>query len=104
MKKNYLYVIFSGKVEEDDDYNVKYLEYNREPRCYKNKEKAEDYVELLIDDYMKMKSYSPNYEITERYKDENTQLERYFVDIRDKDDYTVFRIEILVLDLAEIIM
>jgi len=104
MKKNYLYVIFSGKVEEDDDYNVKYLEYNREPRYYKNKEKAEDYVELLIDDYMKMKSYSPNYEITERYKDENTQLERYFVDIRDKEDYTVFRIEMLILDLAEIIM
>ena len=32
MKKNQLFVVFGGKVEEDDDYNVKYLEYFREPR------------------------------------------------------------------------
>ena len=63
MKKNQLFVVFGGKVEEDDYYNVTYLEYFREARYYKNKEKAEDYVELLIDDYMKMKSYSQNYEI-----------------------------------------
>ena len=104
MKKNQLFVIFGGKVEEDDDYNVKYLGYFREPRYYKNKEKAEDYVELLIDDYMKMKSYSQNYEITDQYKDDNTQLEKYFIDIRDKNDYTVFRIEMIVMDLNKVIM
>jgi hypothetical protein len=104
MKKNQLFVVFGGKVEEDDDYNVKYLEYFREPRYYKNKEKAEDYVELLIDDYMKMKSYSQNYEITDQYKDDNTQLEKYFIDIRDKNDYTVFRIEMIVVDLNKVIM
>ena len=104
MKKNQLFVVFGGKVEEDDDYNVTYLEYFREPRYYKNKEKAEDYVELLIDDYMKMKSYSQNYEITDQYKDDNTQLEKYFIDIRDKNDYTVFRIEMIVVDLNKVIM
>lgn len=104
MKKNQLFVVFGGKVEEDDNYNVEYLEYFREPRYYKNKEKANDYVELLIDDYMKMKSYSQNYEITEAYLDENTQLEKRIVDIRDKNDYTVFRIEMLILDLNKVIM
>lgn len=104
MKKNQLFVVFGGRVEEDDDYNVTYLEYFREPRYYKNKEKAEDYVELLIDDYMKMKSYSQNYEITDQYKDDNTQLEKYFIDIRDKNDYTVFRIEMIVMDLNKVIM
>lgn len=104
MKKNQLFVVFGGKVEEDDEYNVTYLEYFREPGYYKNKEKANDYVELLIDDYMKMKSYSPNYEIIEAYEDENTQLEKRIVDIRDKNDYTVFRIEMLILDLNKVIM
>ena len=49
MKKNYLYIIFGGRVEEDEDYNVTYIDYPSEPRCYKNKEKANAYVELLID-------------------------------------------------------
>ena len=104
MKKNQLFVIFGGKVEEDEDFNVKYLDYNREPRYYKNKEKAEDYIEVLIDDYMKMKSYSQNYEITEAYKDENTALEKWITDIRDKNDYTVFRIEMTIIDLNKVIM
>lgn len=104
MKKNYLYVIFGGRVEEDEEYNVTYIDYPSEPRYYKNKEKANDYVELLIDYYMKMKSYSQNYEIIEAYKDENTQLEKWITDIRDKNDYTVFRIEMLVIDLAKVIM
>ena len=104
MKKNQLFVVFGGKVEEDDDYNVTYTEYYREPRYYKNKEKANSYVELLIDDYMKMKSYSLNYEIIEAYKDENTALEKYITDIRDKNDYTVFRIEMVVIDLNQVIM
>ena len=51
-----------------------------------------------------MKSYSQNYEITNQYRDENTQLEKYITDIRDKDDYTVFRIEMIVIDLNQIIM
>jgi hypothetical protein len=104
MKKNYLYVIFGGKVEEDEEYNVTYIDYPSEPRYYKNKEKANDYVELLIDHYMKMKSYSQNYEIIEAYRDENTQLEKWITDIRDKNDYTVFRIEMLVIDLSKVIM
>lgn len=104
MKKNNLYVIFGGKVEEDEDFNVTYTEYFREPKSFKNKEKAEAYVEVLIDDYMKMKSYSPNYEITDQYKDENTQLEKYLIDIRDKNDYTVFRIEMIVVNLNNVIM
>jgi hypothetical protein len=104
MKKNYLYVIFGGKVEEDEEYNVTYIDYPSEPRYYKNKEKANDYVELLIDYYMKMKSYSQNYEIIEAYRDENTQLEKWITDIRDKNDYTVFRIEMLVIDLSKVIM
>ncbi len=104
MKKNQLFIIFGGKVDEDDDYNVTYTEYVREPKYFKNKDKAESYVEVLIDDYMKMKSYSPNYEITNQYKDDNTQLEKYFIDIRDKNDYTVFRIEMIVVDLSQIIM
>lgn len=104
MKKNQLFIIFGGKVDEDDDYNVTYIEYVREPKYFKNKDKAESYVEVLIDDYMKMKSYSPNYEITNQYKDDNTQLEKYFIDIRDKNDYTVFRIEMIVIDLNQVIM
>lgn len=104
MKKNNLYVIFGGKVEEDEDFNVTYTEYFREPKSFKNKEKAEAYVEVLIDEYMKMKSYSPNYEITNQYKDENTQLEKYLIDIRDKNDYTVFRIEMIVVNLNNVIM
>jgi hypothetical protein len=104
MKKNYLYVIFGGRVEEDDDYNVTYIDYPSEPRYYKNKEKANSYVELLIDYYMKMKSYSQNYEIIEAYRDENTQLEKWITDIRDKNDYTVFRIEMLVIDLSKVVM
>ena len=104
MKKNQLFVVFGGRVDEDDDYNVKYLEYFREPRYYKNKEKAEDYVELLIDDYMKTKSYSQNYEIIDAYLDENTQLEKWITDIRNKYDYTVFRIEMVIIDLNKVIM
>ena len=104
MKKNYLYVIFGGRVEEDDEYNVTYIDYPSEPRFYKNKEKAKEYVEILIDFYMKMKSYSQNYEIIEAYKDENTQLEKWITDIRDKNDYTVFRIEMLTIDLNKVIM
>ena len=104
MKKNQLFIIFGGKVTEDDDYNVKYLEYFREPRYYKNKDKAEDYVELLIDDYMKTKSYSQNYEIIDAYLDENTQLEKWITDIRNKYDYTVFRIEMVIVDLNKVIM
>ena len=104
MKKNQLFVVFGGKVEEDEDYNVTYTEYYREPRYYKNKEKANAYVELLIDDYMKMKSYSLNYEIIEAYKDENTALEKYITDIRDKNDYTVFRIEMVIIDLNKVVM
>ena len=104
MKKNQLFVVFGGRVDEDDDYNVKYLEYFREPRYYKNKEKAEDYVELLIDDYMKTKSYSQNYEIIDAYLDENTQLEKWITDIRNKYDYTVFRIEMVIVDLNKVIM
>ena len=104
MKKNQLFVVFGGRVDEDDDYNVKYLEYFREPRYYKNKEKAEDYVELLIDDYMKTKSYSQNYEIIDAYLDENTQLEKWITDIRNKYDYTVFRIEMVIIDLNKVVM
>ena len=104
MKKNNLYVIFGGKVNEDDDYNVEYTEYFREPMYFKNKEKANNYVDTLIDDYMKMRSYSLNYEIIEAYKDETSQIEKYITDIRDKNDYTVFRIEMLVLDLSKVIM
>lgn len=104
MKKNQLFVIFGGKVNEDDDYNVEYTEYFREPKYFKNKEKANNYVEVLIDDYMKMKSYSLNYEIIEAYKDESSQLEKYITDIRDKNDYTVFRIEMTVIDLSQVIM
>ena len=104
MKKNQLFVVFGGRVDEDEDYNVKYLEYFREPRYYKNKEKAEDYVELLIDDYMKTKSYSQNYEIIDAYLDENTQLEKWITDIRNKYDYTVFRIEMVIIDLNKVIM
>ena len=104
MKKNQLFVVFGGRVDEDDDYNVKYLEYFREPRYYKNKEKAEDYVELLIDDYMKTKSYSQNYEIIDAYLDENTQLEKWITDIRNKYDYTVFRIEMIIIDLNKVVM
>jgi hypothetical protein len=51
-----------------------------------------------------MKSYSQNYEIIEAYKDENTGLEKYITDIRDKNDYTVFRIEMTVVDLNKVIM
>ena len=104
MKKNQLFVVFGGKVEEDDDYNVTYTEYFREPVYHKNKDKAESYIDVLIDDYMKMKSYSPNYEIIEAYRDENTQLEKWITDIRDKNDYTVFRIEMIVIDLSKVIM
>lgn len=104
MKKNQLFIIFGGKVEEDDDYNVKYIEYFREPMCFKNKEKANAYVETLIDDYMKMKSYSLNYEIIEAYRDETSQIEKYITDIRDKNDYTVFRIEMMVMDLNKVVM
>ena len=104
MKKNQLFVIFGGKVNEDDNYNVEYTEYFREPKYFKNKEKANAYVEVLIDDYMKMKSYSLNYEIIEAYKDESSQLEKYITDIRDKNDYTVFRIEMTVIDLSQVIM
>lgn len=104
MKKNYLYIIFGGRVEEDEEYNVTYIDYPSEPRCYKNKEKANAYVELLIDYYMKTKSYSQNYEIIEAYRDKNTQLEKWITDIRDKNDYTVFRIEMLVIELSNIIM
>ena len=104
MKKNQLFVVFGGRVDEDDDYNVKYLEYFREPRYYKNKEKADDYVELLIDDYMKTKSYSQNYEIIDAYLDENTQLEKWITDIRNKYDYTVFRIEMVIIDLNKVVM
>ena len=104
MKKNQLFIIFGGRVDEDDDYNVKYLEYFREPKYFKNKDKALTYVDTLLDDYMKTKSYSPNYEITEEYKDENTQLEKYITDIRNKYDYTVFRVEMVVIDLQDIIM
>jgi hypothetical protein len=104
MKKNQLFVIFGGKVNEDDEYNVRYTEYFREPKYFKNKEKANAYIEVLIDDYMKMKSYSLNYEIIEAYKDESSQLEKYITDIRDKNDYTVFRIEMTVIDLSQVIM
>lgn len=104
MKKNNLYVVFGGKCNEDEEYNVFYTEYFREPKSFKNKEKAMNYIDVLIDDYMKMKSYSLNYYIDEGYKDENTQLEKYITDIRDKNDYTVFRIEMLVIDLNNVIM
>ena len=104
MKKNQLFIIFGGKVEEDDEYRVVYTEYFREPKYFKNKEKANNYIETLIDDYMKMKSYSLNYEIIEAYKDEGSQIEKYITDIRDKNDYTVFRIEMQVIDLNKVIM
>ena len=104
MKKNQLFIIFGGKVEEDDEYRVAYIEYFREPKYFKNKEKANNYIETLIDDYMKMKSYSLNYEIIEAYKDEDSQIEKYITDIRDKNDYTVFRIEMQVIDLNKVIM
>jgi hypothetical protein len=51
-----------------------------------------------------MRSYSLNYEIIEAYKDENTALEKWITDIRDKNDYTVFRIEMIVMDLNKVIM
>ena len=35
MKKNQLFIIFGGKVDEDDDYNVTYTEYVREPKYFK---------------------------------------------------------------------
>ena len=53
---------------------------------------------------MKMKSYSLNYEIIEAYKDDSSQIEKYITDIRDKNDYTVFRIEMMVIDLNQVIM
>lgn len=102
--RNQLFVVFGATVNEDDNYNVEYLDCFRETRYYKNKEKALDYVELLLDDYMKTKSYSPNYEITETYKDNNSVLEKLITDIRNKYDYTVFRVEMLILDLNEVIM
>ena len=104
MKKNQLFIIFGGKVNEDDEYHVVFTEYFREPMYFKNKEKANNYIETLIDDYMKMKSYSLNYEITETYKDESSQIEKYITDIRDKYNYTVFRIEMQVIDLNKVIM
>jgi hypothetical protein len=104
MKKNQLFIIFGGKVNEDDEYHVVYTEYFREPKYFKNKDKANNYIETLIDDYMKMKSYSLNYEIIEAYKDESSQIEKYITDIRDNNDYTVFRIEMQVIDLNQVIM
>ena len=104
MKKNQLFIIFGGKVNEDDEYHVVYTEYFREPLCFKNKEKAKAYIETLIDDYMKMKSYSLNYKIIEAYRDSTSQIEKYITDIRDKYDYTVFRVEMQVIDLNNIIM
>lgn len=104
MKKNNLYVVFGGKCDEDDDYNVTYTEYFGKYVTFKNKDKANKYVDKLIDDFMKMKSYSLNYEITDSYRLEDTPIETYFTDIRDKNDYTVFRIEIMVIDLNNVIM
>lgn len=106
MKKNQLFIVFGGEFYEYDDGTGYYTKYYREPKYYKNKEKANEYVELLIDDYMKMKSYSHNYKIMDKRKDEeeNTPLEKYITDIRDKEDYAVFRIEMTVIDLSKVIM
>ena len=102
MKKNQLFIIFGGKVEEDDEYRVAYTEYFREPKYFKNKEKANNYIEVLLDDYRK--SYSLNCETVETYKDETSHVEKYITDIRDKNNYTVFRVEMMVLDLDQVIM
>lgn len=102
-KNNNLYVIFGGRCNEDDDYNVYYKDYTPYT-VFKNKEKAHQHIEKLIDDFMKMKSYSLNYEIIEAYKVEDAPIETYFTDIRDKNDYTVFRIEMTIIDLNKVIM
>lgn len=102
MKKNQLFVIFGGKVKEDDEYRVEYTEYSTWAKYFKNKEKANNYIEVLLDDYRK--SYSLNCETVETYKDETSHIEKYITDIRDKNNYTVFRVEMMVLDLDQVIM
>lgn len=102
--KNNLYVVYGGKCDEDDVYNVWYTEFAGEPRLFKNREKAEAYVDELLDGFMKTKCYSHNYLIEETEVTHETPVITYQTDIYDKHDYRCFRVEMLVLDLSNVIM
>lgn len=101
--KNKLYIVYGGNCKEDDDYNVCFTDGLTDPIPFKNREKADNYKESLLDGFMKSKSYSKNYEITEEYE-MNMPLKTKYVEIVDKHNYAVYRVEIIEVDLDKVVL
>ena len=99
--KNMLYMVI-GKKWNDEKEN---WDFN-EPRytVFKNKEKANNFKEELLDKYMKTKSYSPKYTIDEEFRDEEGPIPILVNSIYDKHDDLVYCVEIYEVDLSKIVM
>lgn len=99
--KNMLYIVIGKK------WNNKKELWEQEDQAYvpfKNKEKANNYKETLLDKYMKMKSYSPKYTIEGDYIDEEGPIPMQVSEITDKNGDLVYCVEILMIDLGKVIM
>lgn len=99
--KNMLYIVTNKK------WNDKKEAWELDSRGYmpfKNKEKANDYKEKLLDEYMKMKSYSLKYTIEADYIDEEGSIPMQVSEIIDKNGDLVFLVEIMMIDLSKVIM
>lgn len=102
--KNRLFVVYGGNCEESDEGFVSFTNGLTDPIPFKNKEKADNYKETLLDGFMKTKSYSQNYEITEEDEIVGAPVKTKFVEILNKRNRSVYRVEILEVDLDKIVL
>ena len=101
--KNKLYVVYGGQCEETEEGCIYFTKDLTDPIPFKNKDKADSYKEELIDKFMKTKSYSPNYSITDGIN-LDTPVKTTIVDVLNKQQFAVYRVETLEIDLSKIIL
>lgn len=99
--KNSLYVVYGGYWDKDN--NCFTQPNNIAITTFKNREKAENCVDRLLEGYMRLKSYSMNYKIEETYTDYRP-LKTSITDITDKHGDIVYSVEVVEIDLRKTIM
>ena len=101
--KSKAYVVYGGKwnIEENQFNDINEI---KNYTVFKNREKAEEQVDKLLDGYMKMKSYSMKYTIENSYEADYEPIKTFITNITDKKGDIVFSAELKEIDLSNIIL
>ena len=101
--KSKAYIVYGGKWDIEEN-QFKDLDEIKNYTVFKNRDKAEEQVDKLLDSYMKMKSYSMKYTIESSYEADYEPIKTFITNITDKKGYIVFSVEMKEVDLSNIIM